>query len=416
MREILDALKESAEVEGTAAFDPSGSSGPTGALEGSIADHDLGNKALSWNGDVLSSTEETDLTSLTQSLRSWAVEGDNESSSDLEEQEEAEEENLAQRADYDYSIAELDTADKEALLSEMFPTLKLFDISFTLKKRNNDFNKTVEELLSQVFLEEWQYTDGEGKPETRSTRGIDGFINDKENDLPNRRTNRKRQKKHRRSSSTPAVTVIPHYSRPEPSQLDDDTLPQRKRTAAENLGLIQVPVPLTTSQNRFSLLAQENRAASRSAYLRTASPSTLPLSKPAQTALRAHYASVGFSSLKTTQRLSSRAASELVSSQSPRPLEQIDLHGVSVSDAIRIARQRVQGWWDKGEAEWAREGKVMGGGKVGQGYRIVVGVGRHSEGGKGKLGPAVGQMLVREGWRVEVLDGVLVVWGRIRRK
>ena len=410
MREILDALKESADAEGTAAFDPSGSSGPTRALEGSIADSDLGNKASSWNGDVHSSTEETDLTNLTRSLRSWAVEGDNESSSDLEE------ENLAQRADYDYSIAELDTADKEALLSEMFPTLKLFDISYTLKKRSHEFNKTVEELLSQVFLEEGQYTDDEGEHEIHPTRGIDGFMHDKENDLPNCRTNRKRQGKHRRSSSTPAVTVIPHYSRPEPSQLDNDTLPQRKHTTAENLGLIQVPVPLTASQNRFSLLVQDKRAASRSAYLRTVSPSTFPLSKPAQAALRAHYASVGSSSLKAAQRLSSRAASELVSSQSPHPLEQIDLHGVSVSDAIRIARQRVQEWWDKGEAEWAREGKIMGEGKMGQGYRIVVGVGRHSEGGKGKLGPAVGQMLVREGWRVEVLEGALVVWGRVRRK
>ena len=88
-----------------------------------------------------------------------------------------------------------------------------------------------------------------------------------------------------------------------------------------------------------------------------------------------------------------------------------DLHGVSVKDGVRIARDRVEAWWEGGGREWARAGKVQGGG----GYRVVTGVGRHSEGGKGRLGPAVGGMLVREGWKVEVGEGVLVVRGRVRR-
>ena len=90
---------------------------------------------------------------------------------------------------------------------------------------------------------------------------------------------------------------------------------------------------------------------------------------------------------------------------------QCDLHGVNVKDGVRIARERVQAWWDGGVGEWARQGKVRGNG----GYRLVVGKGGHSEGGKGKLGPAVGGMLVREGWRVEVGEGILVVRGRARK-
>lgn len=84
---------------------------------------------------------------------------------------------------------------------------------------------------------------------------------------------------------------------------------------------------------------------------------------------------------------------------------------MSVKDGVRIARERVEGWWQDGAAEWAREGKVQGSGR----YRIIVGLGRHSEGGKGRLGPAVGGMLVREGWRVEVGQGELIVRGKARK-
>ena len=43
------------------------------------------------------------------------------------------------------------------------------------------------------------------------------------------------------------------------------------------------------------------------------------------------------------------------------------------------------------------------------------GRGETCEGGRERLGPAVGGMLVKEGWRVEVGEGVLVVRGRARR-
>lgn len=89
----------------------------------------------------------------------------------------------------------------------------------------------------------------------------------------------------------------------------------------------------------------------------------------------------------------------------------VDLHGLGVRDAVRIARERVQGWWERsGRGEWV--GTRKGGGGE---FRVVTGVGRHSEGGRGRLGPAVGGMLVREGWKVEVGTGVLVVSGRARK-
>jgi hypothetical protein len=53
---------------------------------------------------------------------------------------------------------------------------------------------------------------------------------------------------------------------------------------------------------------------------------------------------------------------------------------------------------------------------VGEGYRIVTGLGRHSEGGRGKIGPAVLKTLMSEGWKVEVGTGELRVTGLARRK
>lgn len=96
----------------------------------------------------------------------------------------------------------------------------------------------------------------------------------------------------------------------------------------------------------------------------------------------------------------SAAADKLVEMQSWKG--GLDLHGVTVDDAKRIAREKVTGWWH----ELGRDGQG-----VGAGYRIVTGLGNHSEGGVGKLGPAVGKMLIREGWKVQVGNGYLVVTG-----
>lgn len=92
----------------------------------------------------------------------------------------------------------------------------------------------------------------------------------------------------------------------------------------------------------------------------------------------------------------------------------LDLHGVTVADATRIARQRTQAWWNSlGEQRIAEYGAARGGTGT---YRIVVGLGRHSVDGRGRLGPAVVKALVKEGWKVEVGSGELLVTGLNRRR
>lgn len=121
-----------------------------------------------------------------------------------------------------------------------------------------------------------------------------------------------------------------------------------------------------------------------------------------------YYSSIGRDSSAYLRQHEATAADALVASQSRAG--EIDLHGANVRDAVRIAKERVDGWWEDGGRERARAGKVMGGG-----LRFVTGQGRHSEGGKGKLGPAVASMLLRNGWKVEIGQGTIDVVGRARR-
>ncbi|KAI9826538.1 MAG: hypothetical protein M1832_006134 [Thelocarpon impressellum] len=121
-------------------------------------------------------------------------------------------------------------------------------------------------------------------------------------------------------------------------------------------------------------------------------------------AVAGYYSSVGREHDAQAKTYGSAAADALVDAQSGR--NELDLHGVSVRDAVRIARERVTTWWASPGAS-----RVGGREGVGGAYRIVTGKGLHSEGGKGRIGPAVGRMLVREGWKVEVGSGSLTVTG-----
>lgn len=124
----------------------------------------------------------------------------------------------------------------------------------------------------------------------------------------------------------------------------------------------------------------------------------------------AYYASVGHEHIKMAKAQSSAAADALVAQQSTRTM--IDLHGVSVSDAVRIANHKTEAWWQGlGDAKYT----TGGGGPVRAGFQIVTGVGTHSRNNAPRIGPAVAKALVREGWRVEVGHGEMYVTGKARR-
>ncbi|KAI4114000.1 MAG: hypothetical protein LQ345_005136 [Seirophora villosa] len=496
-RLILDALKNSAAIEGDTFFDPSGSSRSNHLDEHSSPLTSSG-RAQSWHGDAAS--ESTDITNLSAGLDSL----------DLDGKAVAHERENTSHAE---ALEALSVDQKRDILCEMFPTIKLFDVGYVLNKTHQDFGKAVEELLNQSFLELESFS---GK-DVVLKKGIDGFM-EPDSARGRRPKGRRRKQQLRRTSSTPAPSdgasppSVRRLSRWDRAKNDVDFLAQRinlppptissayhasgaslpltinslctsastvldphialldadiidthatelalefpslPRTTAK--ALVQLTHPFTASAVELAGAAltppsstpdvlipqyvprpaspsspsrqsktrstdkpfdtatrqlQASAAARSKAFTQASAAYRKSKSKPLMGGAASYYSSVGRDATASLRRYEAAAADALVTSQSRAG--EIDLHGVNVKDAVRIAQDHVEDWWEADGQEWARAGKAMGG----RGLRIVTGVGRHSEGGRGKLGPAVGAMLVREGWKVEIEQGVIKVVGKARR-
>ncbi|KAK3316061.1 hypothetical protein B0H66DRAFT_276154 [Apodospora peruviana] len=105
-----------------------------------------------------------------------------------------------------------------------------------------------------------------------------------------------------------------------------------------------------------------------------------------------------------------RMANQAVDEQLRKNPFQIDLHGVTVLDGVKIAKQRVWNWWDGLDSEWGtREAQAKR-----NSFTIVTGVGHHSANGVSRLRQAVGVMLKGDEWKVEAGTGLFVVVGRVK--
>lgn len=117
-------------------------------------------------------------------------------------------------------------------------------------------------------------------------------------------------------------------------------------------------------------------------------------------AVAAYYSQQGRDLNVKARTADTAAADALAASQSTA--HSIDLHGMSVRDATRVCKERVAAWWVNEKGRTAQTG-----------FQCITGQGHHSRGGE-RIGPSVGKMLVREGWRVLVgwpNPGVITVVG-----
>lgn len=151
-------------------------------------------------------------------------------------------------------------------------------------------------------------------------------------------------------------------------------------------------------------------AAKTTANMQAAQAARKAKSDPLYGGASQYYREVAQQQRELAMRHLSAASERLVDRQSTNG--DVDLHGCQVPQAIRIARERVEAWWDRlGDMK-----HVRGGGKqVHGGFKIITGVGLHSRDGKSRLGPAVSKALISDGWRVEIGRGFVTVVGVARR-
>lgn len=116
-----------------------------------------------------------------------------------------------------------------------------------------------------------------------------------------------------------------------------------------------------------------------------------------------YYADVAREHARHAQAATSTAANMLVDEQSSG--HSVDLHGVSVQDGTRIARQRATEWWQHLGEYRVQSAKT-------QPLVIITGYGRHSAGGVSQLRRSVAAALIQDGWKVEVGTGAFTIHGR----
>lgn len=397
VRSTLDSLKESAILEEAAGFDASG----TGGIQ---VDIESGERDESHHGTSTSQSRETDITGTSNQLSSL----DLEDASDI---------NIP--ADAANSIESLDEETKVQLLDRVFGTyVSNYSIRHTLKACNGNFNAAMEELLNQIYLDE---TSNDHDGGIFGAKGIDGFAND--GTVPRGRKGKvKGNRKYlteRRSSSLPGsdysglgskqsdagIQIMPLYARPTELELDPEPIATSIRAKSATSSRA------SSSDGRSATLRKEAYDLARMAALGQASAAHRKAkSHRLMGGAAAYYGEVGREYSAMSLNASAQAADQLAASQSTAT--ELDLHGIDVRNAIRIASEKVNEWWD-GLGESRVNGRI-GASDRQSGYRIVVGLGKHSEGGRGKLGPAVTKALKEGGWRIEPAGAVIVVRGRVK--
>jgi len=207
-----------------------------------------------------------------------------------------------------------------------------------------------------------------------------------------------------RQGASSKMPLTPQYAPPALSDEEYESVGKKRPKAGVK------PQSSTFDQRDFGVQAVWHTAAYGAARSQAHAAFRKSKSNGLYGGVAGYYSQVSREHAASAQRYSSAAADQLVDSQSAAG--SIDLHGVNVADAVRISKQRVERWY-----AGLGENKVNGrAGAVDRatGFTIVTGVGHHSEGGKGKLGPAVSKMLIAEGWRVEKNSGSITVRGRAR--
>ncbi|TQS33914.1 hypothetical protein Golomagni_05726 [Golovinomyces magnicellulatus] len=191
-----------------------------------------------------------------------------------------------------------------------------------------------------------------------------------------------------------------------------------KKTAMCLLKTKNIPLETALKPQVLSVAEEEAaqfREARNDAFRKATAAYRRSKSDRLMAAVATYYAEEGHTYNSHAIRAQSAAADLIAASQSSR--NHVDLHGLRVQDAVRIARERVTTWWHElseeirlGNDAW-RNLNYPFSSTTASCYRLVTGSGLHSRDGISKIRPAVAKMLSREGWKFESSTGTIVVTG-----
>jgi len=135
-------------------------------------------------------------------------------------------------------------------------------------------------------------------------------------------------------------------------------------------------------------------------------------------AVAGHYALQAREATERAREWELRAARMIVGDQLEKSGHTIDLHHLTIHEATTVALESTARWYDRQKATYYDGAKSDAGAKMRsfvppRPLVVVVGVGRHSAGNVGVIGPAVATALEGGGWRVDRSGrGYLVVRGK----
>lgn len=171
-------------------------------------------------------------------------------------------------------------------------------------------------------------------------------------------------------------------------------------------GAYQRSGPMAKTNDNLTQMVQTSSSLQRQRQDAMASAASLyrrGSSNPLYRQAAGYYAQEAREHARRAQEVASAAADIRVNQQSTDSV--VDLHGVSVLDGVRIARQRTIDWWQARRK--AREQQLPE-----HSLTIITGVGHHSSGGVSPLRKAVAAALKRDGWKFQVETGKFIITSR----
>ncbi|KAK3333091.1 hypothetical protein B0T19DRAFT_417117 [Cercophora scortea] len=384
IRRDLLALADCAGAEEATGFDPSG-------MGGGLADPEQVNylDEAGTMGNVMSTSERESL-----ATDNCTTISDSSGSSE------------SQRFSDQTSMSDEEKIDGLRLI---FPYFKDHTMSYILRESRGDLDLAFELLLNRQFLHD----------NNQLPKGIDAFVSDAEQQVLNAkiRPSHSRPERKKQSLAIDYAVVSPTVDNEELEGAKGPVKLPMSRIAGKTPVRRSAPPP---SPSYPVSTDWRTVTASKTMSFGTSSPVTArPAAEFSNSHLRAVtklnrlgplgrqgaivYTERARDEARMSAGMTLQIAERHVAQQSDA--SKTDLHGVSVLDGVRIAKQRVWQWWNNMGENRESLAKY-------QGFTVITGVGHHSAGGVSRLRQAVGAALKNDGWKMETLTGQFYVTGR----